>query len=93
MKPRKYQLKRKQKLARREATRALNLPKPKEEDYDVKNGWRFQKDRSNIFDGFEEGDLPCLFDESQVVDFIPKHGMTKKQIAFRKEHPQIQRKQ
>ena len=30
------------------------------------NGWRFMKDRSNIFDGFKEGDLCCLFDESQV---------------------------
>jgi len=34
----------------------------------VINGWRFQKDRSNIDDGFEEGDLACLFDESNVLD-------------------------
>lgn len=34
------------------------------------NGWRFQVDRSQIFDGFEEGDLPALFDESHVVEII-----------------------
>jgi len=30
--------------------------------------FRIQKDRSNINDYFEEGDLSCLFDESEVVD-------------------------
>jgi hypothetical protein len=36
------------------------------QNYDVINGWRFQKDRSKINDGFERGDLARLFDESQV---------------------------
>lgn len=35
-----------------------------DDNYDVKNGWMFQKDRSNINDGFEEGDLSILFDDT-----------------------------
>lgn len=38
----------------------------KGENYTVLNGWMFQKDRSRIIDYFEEGDLPKLFDESNV---------------------------
>lgn len=35
-------------------------------NYDQIGRWRFQIDRSKIFDGFEQGDLPRLFDESRV---------------------------
>lgn len=38
--------------------------------HDEINGWRFQKDRTCIDDGFQQGDLECLFDESNVVDRI-----------------------
>jgi hypothetical protein len=39
-------------------------------EFDTINGWRFQKDRTHIFDGFEEGDLPALFDESEFWESI-----------------------
>ena len=41
------------------------------EGYACENGWCYQADRSEINDGFEEGDLATLFDESCCVDQIP----------------------
>lgn len=49
-----------------------------DDNYDVKNGWMFQKDRSNINDGFEEGDLSILFDDSQFWENIEKSKIKKK---------------
>ena len=46
--------------------------------------FRIQKDRSNINDYFEEGDLSCLFDESEVVDQI-KYRKQKIQKSSKKE--------
>lgn len=43
------------------------------------NGWRFQKDRSNIDDGFRAGDLKRLFNESKVQDKIIDYGELKRQ--------------
>lgn len=51
--------------------------------------WKFiiQKDRSNIFEGFEEGDLPNLFDESNVVQYIHRKPvqLRHKQFKHKKE--------
>lgn len=39
--------------------------KKDDSNYATINGWTFQKDRSGIFDGFEQGDLENLFDETK----------------------------
>eukprot|EP00347_Sterkiella_histriomuscorum_P007468 403348801 len=62
--------------------------KANDKNYDITNGWKFQIDRSNIFDGFEEGDLPRLFDESQVVDTIETKQM-KKQSQEQENYDEI----
>ena len=52
----------------RKGTKEQQTLKP---GYLCENGWCFQQDRSSINDGFELGDLENLFDESNVVAYIP----------------------
>lgn len=45
------------------------------EQYNIIGGWKYQVNRSRIFDGFECGDLDLLFDESKVVTKIIPYRM------------------
>ncbi|CDW83558.1 UNKNOWN [Stylonychia lemnae] len=59
-------------------------------EHDEINGWRFQKDRTQIKDNLEQGDLECLFDESNVQETVQPYVIPKQQIITELSKP-IQR--
>lgn len=76
-----------------ERPQRIKKAKPDKKAYRKLHGWRFQRDRTHIDDGFERGDFPHLFDESafwsmstegEELDKLPE-GITKKEFKFTKK--------